>query len=383
MYIPEEVIKKIQYICGRISNVEWSGRVFYKLLSGELKTPDSIEIELVDIYLEDKGSSSYTEYEASEDIMDLFDANPELEDCKSGMIHSHQNMGVFFSGTDMDELKENHDKYEMYLSVIVNNMTDICAKIAFPVKRKVKTKSTSTIESFFKFKNQIIKSLRNEDTEDEKETSSMFVIDVDPQIPVVTGIQDKFFLDRVNQVIEEAKKPTYNNTSRWGGNGLDDDKYYGYNGDPRNNWDDYHNYPVQGGYSAIKDNDTVIDDQEDDIREFKDIEVNNFIYKLIKSPSPSSKDLPIRTRTEILESLGKAGSEKYILKYVQECMDNFDTLAHNTFGQLVWSDKYYLLDEINSYFEATKDQKVAVPVCQMFIDEIDKLIEKLNKEYSV
>lgn len=40
-------------------------------------------------------------------------------------------MGVFFSGTDMDDLKNNAKSHNYYLSVVVNNVLDIIGKIAF------------------------------------------------------------------------------------------------------------------------------------------------------------------------------------------------------------------------------------------------------------
>lgn len=47
------------------------------------------------------------------------------------LIHSHNTFGVFFSGTDMEELEDNAPCYNFYLSLIVNNALDFEAKIAF------------------------------------------------------------------------------------------------------------------------------------------------------------------------------------------------------------------------------------------------------------
>ena len=46
------------------------------------------------------------------------------------MIHSHHNMQVFFSGTDMDEIYTNAPNHKEYLSVIVNNKFDIAGKLS-------------------------------------------------------------------------------------------------------------------------------------------------------------------------------------------------------------------------------------------------------------
>ena len=44
---------------------------------------------------------------------------------------SHNNMAVFFSGVDNSELTDNAPNYNYYLSLIVNNKNEYCARIAF------------------------------------------------------------------------------------------------------------------------------------------------------------------------------------------------------------------------------------------------------------
>lgn len=47
------------------------------------------------------------------------------------LIHSHNTMAVFFSGTDWSELEDNAPHHNFYLSLIVNNFMDFCAKVCF------------------------------------------------------------------------------------------------------------------------------------------------------------------------------------------------------------------------------------------------------------
>jgi hypothetical protein len=62
--------------------------------------------------------------------MDKSEVNPESLDWTVGHIHSHNTMGVFFSGTDWDELNDNAANFNYYLSVIVNNKFEITANLA-------------------------------------------------------------------------------------------------------------------------------------------------------------------------------------------------------------------------------------------------------------
>lgn len=94
------------------------------------------------LFLLDIGSQSYTEYDpADPELIKYLMANPEVLALKKGHIHSHNNMGVFFSGTDNDELADNSGFHNFYVSLIVNNRNEMCAKIAF----KAKTASENNI----------------------------------------------------------------------------------------------------------------------------------------------------------------------------------------------------------------------------------------------
>lgn len=128
--VPDDVLKKIKYLCKRIPDVEWSGVLFYEV-KGTIKSPEKMKIVLKDILLMDKGSSAHTEYNFDEDVAGFMMDTPEAMDWKIGHIHSHNNMTVFFSSEDTDELDENCRNHNYYLSIIVNNRGDILGKVAF------------------------------------------------------------------------------------------------------------------------------------------------------------------------------------------------------------------------------------------------------------
>ena len=103
-----------------------------------------MELHAEDIIPMDKGSQGATEYEYNKKSMfdtskfddkhidyveSMCDEHPEVLEWKVGHIHSHNNMGVFFSGVDMKELEDNAKSHNFYLSLVVNNKMETVAKV--------------------------------------------------------------------------------------------------------------------------------------------------------------------------------------------------------------------------------------------------------------
>lgn len=128
--MPQKVYNQIQYLCQQIAKVEWSGILFYRT-EGSIQDPKTFKIILEDILPLHKGTASYTEYTFDERVIDYMEENEHLEECRIGHIHSHNTMAVFFSGTDWSELEDNAPNHNYYLSLIVNNFMDFCAKVCF------------------------------------------------------------------------------------------------------------------------------------------------------------------------------------------------------------------------------------------------------------
>ncbi len=130
LIISETVSKQITKLCQKYPNVEWSG-VMYHTVTGNYTDPDNFIMTAEYILLMDVGSSAYTEYSFSDpSFAEALSEKPELMEMKMGHIHSHNTMGVFFSGTDSDELMDNAVNYNYYLSLIVNNFGKMVARIA-------------------------------------------------------------------------------------------------------------------------------------------------------------------------------------------------------------------------------------------------------------
>ena len=142
LVIPAEVERKIRFACQRVWDTEWSGTLFFTH-EGSFENNDLV-IRCVDIYIMDIGTQAYTEFDMNPDVIAYMCENPELLDCQMGLIHSHNNMSTFFSGTDTATLKEEGRDRNNFVSLIVNNAGSYTAAIT----RRVKSKSVKESVSY-------------------------------------------------------------------------------------------------------------------------------------------------------------------------------------------------------------------------------------------
>ena len=179
------------FLCGKISEVEWSGVLFYSV-KGSIKQFDEVEFILEDIYPMNKGTKAYTEYELDDDLIDYRMSNPKSLTWKVGMIHSHNSMKSYFSGTDMSELNDNSEFHNYYLSLIVNNFGEMVAKIAFRGEAKG-----------FECKDE---KGENWNLHLKKSRQMMFTFDLDIQLENKIQVVEDEFSKRVAQIIENSEK---------------------------------------------------------------------------------------------------------------------------------------------------------------------------------
>ena len=199
LILSKDILRKIKYTCDKINNVEWSGVMFYSF-TGNITQPSTIECTIKDLFVMDKGTHAHTQFKYTEDILDILQEKPELEEeCIMSMCHSHAGMSVFFSGEDIDELKINAPGYNQYLSVIVNNKGDICAKIAFISTQLVK----SDIITTFKDSNGNEVTYNKELTE---EKDVLYTINLDIIREEDENFIEDFFIKRVDKIIEDDKR---------------------------------------------------------------------------------------------------------------------------------------------------------------------------------
>lgn len=122
-------------LCQKYSNLEWSGYCLHEK-KGELFNE---QIIVHGVYLMDVGTGGATDFKGNADVATLVDAYPELDElifdkgyrilqCK---VHSHQNMGVFFSQgqtSDQQDLEDNAKGRDLYVSIVVNNKMELFAR---------------------------------------------------------------------------------------------------------------------------------------------------------------------------------------------------------------------------------------------------------------
>lgn len=141
LIIPAEVERKIRFVCQEVWNTEWSGTLFFTH-EGSFENDDLV-IRCVDIYVMDIGTQAYTEFDMNPDVIAYMTEHSELLDCQMGLIHSHNNMSTFFSGTDTATLKEEGRDRNNFVSLIVNNAGSYTAAITRRIKSKQVKESVS------------------------------------------------------------------------------------------------------------------------------------------------------------------------------------------------------------------------------------------------
>ena len=92
--VTEELERKIRYYLDRFPNTEYSGTLFYRV-TGSFEEMN-LEVTAFDFLLQDIGTSTYTEFNMSPDVVAYMVENPELLDKNvyQGLMHSHHYGGI-------------------------------------------------------------------------------------------------------------------------------------------------------------------------------------------------------------------------------------------------------------------------------------------------
>lgn len=240
--IPAEVEKKIRFLCKNIWDIEWSGVLFYKV-EGAFEDK-SLTIRCVDLFQMDIGTSTYTEFNVSPDMATYMVDHPELleEGIYQGLIHSHNNMATFFSGTDTATLSAEGNDMAHFVSLIVNN----AGKYTAGVTRKYKCVQTvSEKYTYPTWNGEVKEGVETFDIEEEK--LEWFNLDI--VFEDATDDSETEMMERLKEIKEAKKKvvtlmyggrnyPQYGNygkaitpTKEVGSTfPMDEDKYYGEEG---------------------------------------------------------------------------------------------------------------------------------------------------------
>lgn len=136
---------KIRYLCAMFNDREYSGALFYKV-EGSFND-NSLNVVCVDFCLCDIGTSTYTEFETKPEVISYMCDN-DLLDCYIGLLHSHNRMSTFMSGTDTDTLKSEGMTMPHFVSLIVNNKGEYTAAITSRITRWFRGTVDESVDAF-------------------------------------------------------------------------------------------------------------------------------------------------------------------------------------------------------------------------------------------
>lgn len=201
LFLSDDLINKIDVMHKKVpSGLEWSGILVYKTLEGNIGDHENWKIEAVDLIPMDIGTSGYTEYDYDATDEYSFDRLTSYmeQGFKLGHIHTHHNMGCFFSGTDTSELHDNSPNYNYYLSLIVNykDISAWCAKIAFCA---TETTTGSATKSVTYNGEQVHLSNSEEQIEIEQTSEIMYTINMEISKSNQLNV-DEEFVDRIDDL---------------------------------------------------------------------------------------------------------------------------------------------------------------------------------------
>jgi len=211
-------------LCKKISQVEWSGLIFYNI-EGEIW--DDPIINVVDIHPIHKGTSGSTSLKGiASTLNNIYDEKEHLEDCLYGSIHSHNNMNVFFSDTDMNDLFQDVDIYNPFVSLITNNQDKYVAKLSFLTKSDVSNYHTNQhinqIKQIFYYDIDVVveKDLPDLNTyiqdmiNNGVDLNDMYNWEhLEDELEVIPEVKDQVFLTKLNEINKPKPSKQY---SWWG-----------------------------------------------------------------------------------------------------------------------------------------------------------------------
>ncbi len=156
-----------------------------------------MQITIEDILPMNKGTQAYTEYSFDERVLNHMMDTPGADDWKMGHIHSHNTMNVFFSGTDWSELEDNAPNHNIYLSLIVNNFMDFCAKVAFTIDSGETTYTAKDEDG-----------VRYEYSVQSEASTKLVTYDCNISSPASRIVVEQDFADKVEGIIKDAEAKT-------------------------------------------------------------------------------------------------------------------------------------------------------------------------------
>lgn len=162
--ISEKLERKIRVLCGKFPSTEWSGILFYTYKGSFAKGDIAFVAE--DLLFMDTGYSTTTEFYLNEGNAAGYIADHELWRCQMGLIHSHHQMGAFFSGQDDSMLKQEGASRNHFLSLVVDNKGTYVARVTTKEIEEITTE-VSKVNKVYTFNNVLTETTTGEDIKTE------------------------------------------------------------------------------------------------------------------------------------------------------------------------------------------------------------------------
>ena len=119
--IPVQMYQKYRHFLLKYSTQEWSGPAWYSIEKDEDGFPETATLEYFHVL--DLGTKTATDWDGKDLLKvykDLVKVYPKIgSEWIQGNIHSHNDMGAFFSGTDRQQLIDGSNK-NFYFSLVVS-----------------------------------------------------------------------------------------------------------------------------------------------------------------------------------------------------------------------------------------------------------------------
>ena len=118
--IPKKIQNKYHYFLNKFKDLEWSGPAWYQVETDKDGFPVSWKI--LHFHPLNLGGHAATEWEAKDlakILGDTYRKFPKLKKAFTGLIHSHNTMGAFLSGTDTTTLETMAPDKNFYGSLVV------------------------------------------------------------------------------------------------------------------------------------------------------------------------------------------------------------------------------------------------------------------------
>lgn len=381
LIISSNLEKKISVCCRELPQNEWSGTLFYSIVSG--KFGKDLVLKAEDFYLRDIGSHTYTEFDDDADAFN-YQVENDLMDCIQGLIHSHCSFNTFFSGIDANTLDDLGHDMPHFLSLIVNNAGTYCAKI---------TRRIPVSNHYITFNGE----------EEEYEGNEVII----QSFPVSIEFEDGSLIDTLKSRLSELRKRTkndsfegtlwdnksYNNEFR-----IPDVSYSAFNNKAKDTSSNFNNKAVNS-LSTIKEASSIIakEDNKNTTNKKKSEEINesksnnlsskrlnsltDFINKKMKAILYGSFIFTIKKEFDEKDWCKNKMKESFESNFQDiNTINNFFTLYFDNLIGLCL-DKFPEIEEVSIIGDIVNNYLSKLPY-NTYIDNIKESLEEALYEYT-